>query len=172
MSEGDDELVKVTHKVPKSVRDQAQERSEFGEMSDLVRDTYQRKAKPNDVTDRDEIDRRLQELRTERDELRLELRKETERIEAEIDNKETQIARLEERKDSARSKSDQFRGELNQLVSHVESGGHIWDTYPGVVDAAETIDETTEYVLEKVKQQAEGVDESQFSEGDVNGGRR
>lgn len=171
MSE-DDELVKVTHKVPRSVRDQAQDTSEFGEMSEIVRDAYRRKAKPNDVTDRDEIDRRLQELRTERDELRLELRKKTEELEAEIDNKETQIARLEERKDSARSRSDQFRGELNQLVSHVESGGRIWDTYPGVMGAAETIGETPEYVLRKVKQQAEGVDESQFSEGDPNGGRR
>ena len=172
MSEDGDELVKVTHKVPKSVRDQAQDLAEFGEMSDIVRDAYKRKAKPNDVTDRDEIDRRLQELRTERDELRLELRKKTEELEAEIDARETQIARLEERKDSARSKSDQFRGELNQLVSHVESGGHIWDTYPGVKDAAETVDEAPEYVLRKVKQEAEGVDEAQFSEGDVNGGRR
>ena len=168
----DRERVQVNHEVPEEYRRLAQRKTEHGEMSERVRDIYKQAAYPNDVDDREDIDERLRELRGECDQLKLERRRAVERLDAEIDSKEKQIARLEERKDAARSKADQFEGALAQLVTHVENGGHIWETYPGVEQAAETIGESPEFVIEKVRERAPGTDKDQFEQGSDIGGRR
>ena len=161
----DDELVHVSHKVPEDHRDAARGNTKHGEMSELVRDLYQQKAEPNDVTDREEIDARLRDLRAERDKKRAELRRVTSELDDDIDELEVTIARLEERKETVQSRSDVFEGALSQLVTHVENGGSVWPEYPGVKSASELIDEPPEFVIEEIRERATGVSEEQFSEG-------
>ena len=121
MSSNDD-YVHVSHRVPADVRDMAQDNAEYGEITELVRSIYQKKAYGSSELDRDQIDERLRELRHERDETRLELRRTTEEYESELQKLEVEIARLEERKDKTKSKSDKFEGAIGQLISRMGNG--------------------------------------------------
>lgn len=160
-----DDLVHVSHKVPEEHRDAARGNTKHGEMSELVRGLYQQKAEPNDVTDREEINARLRDLRAKRDEKRVELRRVTDELESDIEELEVTIARLEERKETVQSRSDVFEGALSQLVTHVENGGSVWPGYPGVESAAGLIDEPPEFVIGEIRDRTTGVSEDQFSEG-------
>lgn len=166
----EDKYVHVSHRVPADVRDMAQENSEYGEITELVRSIYQKKAYGSSELDRDQIDERLRELRHERDETRLELRRITEEYESDLQKLEVEIARLEERKDKTKSKSDKFEGAIDQLIARVENGERVFPDLPGVRAAANTVGEPPEYVVEKVREKVPEAPDQLFEEGDTHGG--
>jgi TolA-binding protein len=169
MSE-DDDTVRVGHIVPREIRDQAQDNSEHGELSEEVRSLYRKKAQRSTTPNRDEIDAELRQLRGEIDEAKLELRRFTEEKRATIEAKEKRVARLEERKDKTQSKSDQFEGAIEQLVARIENGEHVFPELNGVKSAAKIVGEPPEYVISEVRERCPDAPDELFEQGDVNGG--
>lgn len=155
---GDDEQVQVSHLVPKHVREAAQTNSEYGELSEKVRNLYTTVAFGEEVGQRSQIERELQSVREKKDDIRAEIRE----LQTELENLEQRETRLEESMANLSSKEDKFEGALEMLEEQLYDGTHLFPDHGGVQRAAGLAGATPEAVLEKLKERNPGVPDYAF----------
>lgn len=144
----DDEFVRVNHRVPEHVRDAAQDKTEHGELSELVRNLYRRVAFGEDVAEHETVKHELERIRDEKDSLRRKVRE----VQAEIEAVERKETRLEEKLTKHQSREDKFEGHLEALETQLRGGSHITETHPGVQRAANVGDVDVDEVIETLQE--------------------
>lgn len=157
---GDDDHVRVTHRVPGHVRDAAQDRTEHGELSERVRTLYQRAAFGEEVAEHDTVQRELNRVRDEKDDVRRQIREK----QAELERLERRETRLEEKLSKHTSRKDKFEGHLESLETQLRRGAHISPSHPGVQRAANTGEVDPEEVIEELQERNPEVPEYAFED--------
>lgn len=169
MSDDNDEIVRVNHRVPEHIRDAAQSQTQHGELSEMVRELYQSVAFGTGWDANDSIKVELERTRAEKDKVRGQIRS----LQAQLETVEKKEARLEEKLSKQSSQQDRYEGHLESLESLLGSGQHIWESHPTVEAAAEAGGVPEESVLEELQERNPDVPERQFEEKNPGrGGRR
>lgn len=157
-----DEDVHVSHRVPEDIRDEAQNRTNRGEISEAVRRVYRNFARgeayPGHAQHEAErvvlerMDDRLQEYQDEMDETRRAMQERIEELEEE-----------KEQRDAAR---DEYEGRLRELEELVRSGSHVDPEHGAVLDAAECSARPPSRVIEELKQRNPDIPDYAFQPAD------
>lgn len=154
----EEEKVQVSHLVPKHVREAAQTNSDYGELSEKVRQLYTTIAFGEEVGQRSQIERELKSVREKKDDIRAQIRE----LQTELENLEQRETRLEESMANLSSKEDKFEGALEMLESQLYDGVHIFPDHGGVAKAAGLAGATPEAVIQKLKERNPGVPDYAF----------
>lgn len=128
----DDDHVRVTHRVPEHVRESAQDQTEHGELSELVRGLYQRIAFGEEVEERESLKKELERARDKKDDVRAEIRE----LQAELQSIETKETRIEEKLSEFVEDEQKYIGHLESLESQLYEGTNIDSGHGGVKRAA------------------------------------
>lgn len=166
MSE-DEEIVRITHRVPKRVRTAAQKQTEHGELSEMVRELYQSVAYGSGWNKEDSLKLDLERVRAEKDRIRGEIST----LQTQLENVERRETRLEERI-AQQSEQDKFEGHLESLESLLQNGAHVWNGHAGVETAANAGEVSQQQVIDELQKRNPSVPGEQFEEKDVYGGVR
>lgn len=156
----DDDTVQVKHLVPEHTRDAAQDRTEYGELSELVRGLYQRIAFGEEVEERESLKKELQRVRNEKDDIRGQIRG----LQAELQTIETKEARLEEKLSEFTDDEQKYIGHLESLESRLYDGSNITPGDGGVESASNVGKCDPEEVIEDLKERNPEIPEYAFEE--------
>lgn len=156
----DDEMLRVSHRVPSHVRDAAQAQTEHGELSKMVRSLYKRIAFGDTDGGAEAVEIELERVRAEKDEIREEIRS----LQQELQTLEQQETRLEEKQSKHRSRRDKYEGHLESLEEQLYDGTHLDPGHPSVVAAAEVIGASPGDVVEDLKDRNPGIPDGAFME--------
>lgn len=143
----DDKHKRVNHRVPEHVRDAAQDQTEHGELSELVRGLYRRVAFGEDVEQHETAKMELQRVRDEKDEKRSRIRELQTDLEA-LERKET---RLEERVSEHQGRKQKYLGHLESIEGSLLDGKNVWTGHGKVQRAAQVAGCDTDAVIEDLK---------------------
>lgn len=163
MSEADDEeMVRVNVEVPKTVRDTATEKLEYGGLSREIRERLHEIAFGPELTQRSRLERRREDLK---DDLR-EKREARREIETEIETLENRILAVDEKLTSMTAREDKFEAKLEELESQLrEDGMRVFPGHPAVGRAAATGEVEIEGVIRELKDRNPDVPDFAFVEG-------
>lgn len=156
----DDDHVRVNHRVPNHVRDAAQDKTEHGELSELVRNLYKRVAFGEDVAQHDTVKLELERVRDEKDDVRRQIRE----LEAELETIESKERRLEEKLSKHNSRQDKYEGHVESLESQLLDGTHISPSHPGVQRAANVGECDGEDVIDDLRERNPEVPDYAFED--------
>lgn len=144
----DDELVQVNHLVPKSVKDDAHDAAEHGELSDAVRDAYRIVAYGGEVAGSHRLEQELKHVGYEKKHVERQLTSLQERL-ADIERRESEI---QDRIESVESSSERFETALNELESQLREGMNVFPSHGLVQEVADAGSKTPEEVIELLKE--------------------
>lgn len=144
----DEDFVRVTHRVPQHVRESAQQNTEHGELSELVRSLYNRIAFGDAEGGAESIQIELERVRAEKDELRDQIR----RLQNELQTVEQRETRLEEKLSTHRSRKDKYEAHLESLEELLYDGSHIDPGHSVVQKAASAANTSAEDVVEHLQE--------------------
>lgn len=121
-----DDEVRFNVKMPRTLRDDAKENAMRGELSEEVRNLFRQKAygvgKSDSPSELEQTEAELREVRNQIDGLRHDRNK----INAEIDSKETRAVRLEERISELKSDESEMEHALGVLENMLRNGERMW----------------------------------------------
>lgn len=144
-----EELARVVADVPKTVKEAAQDKLEYGGLTREVEELLERIAFGEDLGQRSRIERRLEQLD---DEMRG-LREERRELDAQIENTEQQRKALEQKLSNLTTKEDKFDAKLEELESRLlDEGTRLDPDHPAVKRAAATGGTEPEGVIEELKE--------------------
>lgn len=129
----EEELVQVSHLVPKSVREDAQQNSGHGDLSDAVRMAYRTIAYGDDYQNTTRLKQRLERAKNEY----RRLVEEKDAVEDEMEDTEDRIRQLREQLETAEEADERFDELIEELETKLEGGSHVFPGHGGVVEAAE-----------------------------------
>lgn len=138
----------VAFTVEEAVHQQAKEKLDHGEMSEILRDAIHEAAFGTRTTERQRVKDRLKDLR----EKKRRKQREKRNLEQEIDETERKIERCEERLDQLQEQDGEFDGALELLESRLREGTRVFVGYGQVEQAAELGQCTQEEVIEALKE--------------------
>lgn len=130
MADAFDDQVHV--QVDSATKEQAKENLGHGGISELVRRALKRAAWGEEVSERERLERRIEELREQRDQIKATIR----RKQADLEEVDQEIARLEERKESKENREDRYEAALEMLESDLYEGQRLFTDHPQVQQAA------------------------------------
>lgn len=158
----DEEMVRINVEVPKSVRNTAKDKLEFGGISREVRDRLQEIAFGADLNQRSRLERRRDDLNEELRSLRAERRE----LDAEIENTEQQINAVDEKLSNLSTREDKYEAKLEELEGMVRQDGmRVFLDHPAVKRAAQTGGVEPEGVIEALKERNPDVPSYAFQDG-------
>lgn len=158
MSDDDDELVQVSHLVPESVREDAQENSGHGDLSEAVRQAYQIVAYGDDYQDAARLKQRLERAKNEYQRLI----EEEERIQDRKQETENRIRQLKEQLEAIQSQEEQYDELLTELENDLYNGAHVFPDHGAVEDAATVGGKTAEDVIDDLKERNPDIPQDAF----------
>lgn len=148
MTDDRDETVQVTHRIPKHVRDAAQEATERGVLSEAVRNVYRAAAHGETFDGHERVAAELASIDAER-----------ERLSAQREHADERLATLEERRADLESVSDReadrstdYEAELDQIEADLHDGMHVFEEHGVVQQAAQAGGVTPAEVIEELKE--------------------
>lgn len=163
----DEEKVKYTVEMPESLRQDAKERTERGELADEVRGVFRRKAYGTGGLDQpSEIEQARAELREVRRQID-EFRQERDLLDSKISSKEKRANRLEERIEALEDRSSEIEGKLETLENYLYDGEPMWPSY--IQDKANVDEKTADRLHQRLQQRNEDLPEEAFQEPPVHG---
>lgn len=154
----DDDHVRVGHRVPEHVREAAQQNTEHGELSEMVRSLYKRVAFGDADGGVESIEVELERTRAEKDELREEIRE----LQNELQTVEQHETRLEEKLSAHRSREDKYDAFLESLEDRLYEGQHIDPGHPTVEKAAAAANTEPEAVIADLQERNSHIPEYAF----------
>lgn len=152
------EYVRYTVRVPKSAKELAMDKTEHGEMAEKIRTTFQTVAFGEEVGERSQLERELNEVRKKKDDMRAEIRK----LQTELENLEQRETRIEDSLSSLSSKDDKFEGMLEMLEELLYDGTRMFPDNGKVQKAAAMGGLEPEGVIKKLKERNPGVPDHAF----------
>lgn len=158
----DEEMVRINVEVPKSVRDTATDKLEYGGLSREVRERLHEIAFGPELTQRSRLERQRADLE---DDLR-EKREARRQIETDIETLENRIQAVDEKLSNITSREDKFEAKLEELESQLRRDGtRIFPDHPGVERAAATGSVEVEGVIKQLKERNPDVPDFAFESG-------
>jgi chromosome segregation ATPase len=154
----EEEMVQVSHLVPESLREDAQDNAEYGELSDAVRQAYRIVAYGDDYENTQRLKQRLERAKNEYQRLV----EEEDRLEEQKDETEDRIRQLREQLEAAESKEEQYEELLVDLETQVYNGSHVFPRHADVEEAAEISGQSPEEVIEDLKERNPEVPDDAF----------
>lgn len=154
----DEELVQVSHLVPKSVREDAQENSGHGDLSDAVRMAYRTIAYGDDYQNTTRLKQRLERAKNEY----RRLVEEKEAIEAEMHDCEERIRSLREQLDEAQKADERYEQLLEELEEKLYAGSHVFPNHGDVIEAAEIGSVSEQEVIDELRERNPEIPEDAF----------
>jgi len=159
---GDEETVRVVADVPKSVKETAKEKLEYGGISREIRDTLQRIAFGEDLTQRSRLQRQRDDI-AEQLQNKREKRRE---LDADIENLEKQIESINQELDNITTREDKYEAKIEELEAKLRKDGMRLDPeHPAVKRAAKTGGVEVEGVIETLKERNPDVPVYAFQDG-------
>lgn len=153
-----DDMVQVSHLVPKSVKEDAQKKAEHGELSDAVRKTYEIIAYGGDYEDTFRLEQQLDRARAEYERLV----EDKEDVERKIRETAETIETLEERLESIESAKSNFEEQIQELERGLKTGEHIFPSHGKVERAAEAGRMSPEEVIDLLQERNPDVPDHAF----------
>lgn len=144
----EDDYVRVSHRVPQHVREAAQQNTEHGELSELVRSLYGRIAFGDVDGGAESIAIELERTRAKKDDLREEIRE----LQNELQTVEQQETRLEEKLTTHRSRKDKYEAHIESLEQLLYDGTHVDPGHPVVEKAADAANLNPEEVIAELQE--------------------
>jgi len=126
------EKKQAAFEVESHVYEAAMSKLEYGEMSQLLRDTVKEIAFGEDLSRREQIKRRLEQLRDEKADIRAQIN----RLQAEEDKLQRAISQNELRLDNTNDKEAEYRGALETISEYLHSGARVTIDNPQLARAA------------------------------------
>jgi len=153
-----DDRAQIGFKIDKHAKELAQEKLEFGELSKILRGEVHRVAFGEEISKRERLDQRLQELREEKDELRSEKRQ----IETDIEEVETKITRVDSQREGLERQEDRYEASLEMLEETLAEGGRVFEDHGQVMKAAKIGGKEPEDVVEELQERNPSVPDHAF----------
>ncbi len=145
----DEESVRVVANVPKSVKETAKEKLEYGGISREIQETLERIAFGEELTQRSRLERQREELQEELQQKR-ERRRE---LDADIANIEQRIDGIDSKLNNITTREDKYEAKLEELEAMLRKDGmHITPDLPAVERAAKTGGVENEGVIQTLKE--------------------
>lgn len=145
----DEEHVQVKAKVPRSVREGAKEKLEYGGLSREIRELLTRIAFGEDLNQRSRLERQRDEIQ----ERIRDLREQRRELDTEIDNLEMRRESLNETLSNLTTREDKYEAKLESLEHRLlEEGERLDPGHGAVVEAANTAGIEPEGVVETLKE--------------------
>jgi chromosome segregation ATPase len=154
----DDTTKRVTFLVPEQSWEEAQDKTDHGEMSERLRDTVNRVAHGADVAEEARLNDRLKTLREDR----RELRQERDNIEQELEEVNRKIERVETRLEELREQDGEYDGVLAMLETDLSDGARVMQNTPKVKKAAKIGDCEPQDVIADLKERNPDVPDMAF----------
>lgn len=154
----DEELVQVSHLVPKQLREDAQENSGHGDLSDAVRQAYRIVAYGDDYENTARLKQRLERAKNEYKRLR----EEEDRVQEQKEETQKRIQRLRERIEEAESQEERYDELLADLESQIYAGSHVFPSHGDVEEAADVAGKEPEAVIDDLKERNSDIPEDAF----------
>lgn len=148
----------INFTVEEAAKDLAKEKLEHGELSTELRETIHRVAYGKEISKREQLHRRLADLRDEKDALRAEIREK----QAEVEEIESTIARMEERLDGMERREDKYDATLELLEETLYSGGRVFEEHGQVLKAAKIGGKEAEDVINELKERNPSIPDHAF----------
>lgn len=155
-----DKDTRVSHRVPKHIRDAAQNQTEHGELSELVRDLYRRVAHGDASGGLDSVELELQRVRKEKDQLRGQIGE----LQNELKSLEQEETRLEEKLTNRRSKQDKYEGHLESIEADLRGGMYLDDDNERLKRAGRAVGKPPQAVIEDLKERNPDVPDHAFEQ--------
>jgi len=149
---------RVTFLVPEQSWEEAQDKTDHGEMSEVLRDTVNRVAHGTDVAEEKRLNDRLKTLREER----RELRQDRDTIESQLEEVNRKIERIETRLDELREQEGEYDGVLAMLETDLQEGARVMEGTPKVKKAAKIGDCEPKDVIADLKERNPDIPETAF----------
>lgn len=156
--EEEDELKQVSHLVPESLREDAQDSAEHGELSEAVRETYRIVAYGEDFEDAARLKQRLERAKNEYQRLV----EDKQRIEERMEDMEDRIRQIRDRLNEAETKEEQYEELLEDLESQLWSGAHVFPDHADVERAAEVGKKSENEVINDLRERNPDVPDDAF----------
>lgn len=157
MSDFDD---RIGFKIDSAAKEAARDKLDHGELSEELRKYTRRIAFGEEVSEREQVERRLNEIRERKDELRSDRRE----IETELEEIEQEETRLEERIGNLSTREDQYRAQLEMLEDLLLDGTRVTPHHAQVKRAAATGETDPRGVVEDLRSRNPSVPEHAFVE--------
>lgn len=159
VEDDDDDLVQVSHMVPESHRDAATEHTEYGGISDAVREVYRILA-AGGTLEKARVKLQLDRIRNDR----RRIEEQVSDLEMELDHLEERERELESRVDDADSREVRFEDTMADLDTIVQNGERVFPSHGKVERAAELSGMTPEEVISALRERNPDVPPSTFRE--------
>lgn len=158
----EEEMVQICVNVPKSAKETAKQKLDYGGISREVRDRINEIAFGGDLNQRSRLER-------QRDELKNELREARERrreAEADIESLEERIQAIDEKLAGLTTREEKYEAKLEELESRLrEDGVRVDIDHPAVGRAAATGSVEKEGVIKTLKERNPDVPDYAFEDG-------
>lgn len=167
MSDDTNDTVKYTVRMPESLRDDAKNRAERGELADEVRGVFRRKAYGTDGLDQPtELEQAQAEIREVRRQID-EFRQKRDLLDSKISNKEKRANRLEERIEALEDRSSELDAKVEMLENLLHDGYPMWPAY--IEDKANVESDVAGKLYDKLRARNSDLPDIAFEEPPVNG---
>lgn len=157
-----EEQVRVVANVPKSVKEAAKEKLEYGGLSREIESTLQRIAFGEDLNQRGRLKRQRADLKEDL----MEKRERRRELDAEIENVEQRIQSITESMNNLTTREDKYEAKLEALEQRLRvEGSRLDPKHSAVVEAANTGGVEPEGVVKTLKSRNPDVPVYAFKDG-------
>lgn len=165
MSDAEEDDTRVAVRMPKKLRDDAKRNTEYGELSERVRELYREMAYgPQNGAGETELEKKRAELREVRNTID-DLRQERAEIDTEIQSYEQRATRLEERIDALEDAHDELGTKLEVLQNMLDNGQRMWPAY--IKNTVDVDISTAKRLHQDLRDENPALPEAAFSEPGV-----
>jgi chromosome segregation ATPase len=148
----------INFKVEANAKELAKEKLDHGELSTELRETIHRIAYGEEISKREQLHKRLADLRDEKDSKRAQIRE----LQAEVEEIESKIARKEERLDNMERREDKYEATLEMLEETLYAGGRVFEDHGQVMKAAKIGGKETGDVIDELKERNPSIPDHAF----------
>lgn len=148
-------------KVNRQTKELAKEKLGHGGLSRAVRQTLERIAHGQEVSERQRIEDRLETLRDERQEKRLKRNQ----LDNELDEINRKIERAESELDALRDKEGEYEGALQMLEDSLHDGMNVFPEHAQVKEAAAIGECKPRDVIDDLRERNPDLPSERFSDG-------
>lgn len=153
-----DEMTRVSHLVPTTVKELASERSEYGELSERVRSAYEMAAYGETEGKRSHLQLQLQQIRDEKDRVRTEIQTRK----SELANLDRHESRLNDRLNDVSEAAQKYEGHLESIEGSLYDGQHIDPGHGAVTRAADSASKSPADVIDDIKERNPNIPDYAF----------
>lgn len=149
----DDKMVQVSFTVPQHIKEAADTNAEYGEKSEVLRNAMARMAGGEELSKREHLTKRLEEITEEKDSIQKQIRQ----LEAEYDELEKEERRKQNALEELRTEEQEYREKLAELEGSLYSGARVTVEWKQVNRAAAIAEKDAEEVIDDLKERNPGV---------------